>query len=95
MNVQASWVTMGRASGQVALAFGANDLGSTMIEENVVAAAGCVHRASPELLRRLIARPGSSRASGTRGTSWWTLRRGGSNARLCAAGLLTCRAEAA
>jgi cyclic dehypoxanthinyl futalosine synthase len=53
-NVQASWVTMGPALGQVALKFGANDLGSTMIEENVVAAAGCVHRASPELLRRLI-----------------------------------------
>jgi len=53
-NVQASWVTMGPKIGQVALAFGANDLGSTMIEENVVAAAGCVHRASPEMLRRLI-----------------------------------------
>jgi len=53
-NVQASWVTMGPKIGQVALASGANDLGSTMIEENVVAAAGCVHRASPDLLRRLI-----------------------------------------
>jgi cyclic dehypoxanthinyl futalosine synthase len=38
-NVQASWVTMGPKIGQTALAFGANDLGSTMIEENVVAAA--------------------------------------------------------
>jgi len=46
-NVQASWVTMGPKIGQTALEFGANDLGSTMIEENVVAAAGCVHRASP------------------------------------------------
>ena len=53
-NVQASWVTMGPKIGQVALAFGANDLGSTMIEENVVAATGCVHRASPGMLRRLI-----------------------------------------
>ena len=53
-NLQASWVTMGTKIGQVALAFGANDLGSTMIEENVVAAAGCVHRASPEVLGRLI-----------------------------------------
>lgn len=53
-NVQASWVTMGPALGQAALHFGANDLGSTMIEENVVAAAGCVHRAAPEDLRRLI-----------------------------------------
>jgi len=39
-NVQASWVTQGSAMGQVALRFGANDFGSTMIEENVVAAAG-------------------------------------------------------
>ncbi|HUU11445.1 MAG TPA: cyclic dehypoxanthinyl futalosine synthase [Phycisphaerae bacterium] len=53
-NIQASWVTMGPRVGQVALVFGANDLGSTMIEENVVAAAGCVYRASPEMLRRLI-----------------------------------------
>jgi len=53
-NVQASWVTMGPKIGQLALAFGASDLGSTMIEENVVAAAGCVHRASPESLRALI-----------------------------------------
>lgn len=39
-NIQASWVTQGAKIGQVALAFGANDMGSTMIEENVVAAAG-------------------------------------------------------
>ena len=39
-NIQASWVTQGPKIGQVALAFGANDMGSTMIEENVVAAAG-------------------------------------------------------
>ena len=57
-NIQASWVTMGTRIGQVALAFGANDIGSTMIEENVVAAAGCVHRASPEMLRRLIREAG-------------------------------------
>jgi len=53
-NIQASWVTMGTRIGQAALLFGANDLGSTMIEENVVAAAGCVHRATPHLLSRLI-----------------------------------------
>ena len=39
-NIQASWVTQGLKIGQVALRFGANDLGSTMIEENVVAATG-------------------------------------------------------
>jgi cyclic dehypoxanthinyl futalosine synthase len=59
-NVQASWVTMGPKIGQTALEFGANDLGSTMIEENVVAAAGCVHRASP---RRSGATPWRSRAT--------------------------------
>jgi CofH subfamily radical SAM domain protein len=39
-NLQASWVTQGEKVAQVALRFGANDLGSTMLEENVVAAAG-------------------------------------------------------
>jgi len=37
-NIQASWVTQGAKIAQVALEFGANDFGSTMIEENVVAA---------------------------------------------------------
>ncbi len=39
-NIQSSWVTQGASVGQLALAFGANDLGSTMMEENVVASAG-------------------------------------------------------
>lgn len=43
-NVQASWVTQGAKMAQVALFFGANDLGGTMLEENVVAAAGCSFR---------------------------------------------------
>ena len=43
-NVQASWVTQGAKIAQVALEFGANDFGSTMIEENVVAAAGITFR---------------------------------------------------
>ena len=53
-NVQASWVTQGLKVCQLALRFGANDVGSTMIEENVVRAAGVSHRASEEELRRLI-----------------------------------------
>ena len=57
-NVQASWVTMGPGVGQTALFFGANDLGSTMIEENVVSATGCRHRATPAMLRRLIEEAG-------------------------------------
>ena len=53
-NLQASWVTQGAKIGQIALTFGANDLGSTMIEENVVAAAGVRFRLSEEDMVRLI-----------------------------------------
>ncbi len=42
-NIQASWVTQGKALGQLTLSFGANDLGSTMMEESVVSAAGVSH----------------------------------------------------
>ena len=42
-NIQSSWVTQGAKIGQLALLFGANDMGSLMIEENVVASAGTVH----------------------------------------------------
>ena len=45
-NIQASWVTQGLKMAQVALRFGANDMGSTMIEENVVASAGISHSVS-------------------------------------------------
>jgi cyclic dehypoxanthinyl futalosine synthase len=47
-NIQASWVTQGLKLAQVALRFGANDFGSTMIEENVVAAAGVSYRVLKE-----------------------------------------------
>jgi cyclic dehypoxanthinyl futalosine synthase len=47
-NIQASWVTQGARMAQVALYFGANDLGGTMLEENVVAAAGVDFRMSRE-----------------------------------------------
>ena len=53
-NLQVSWVTMGSRLAQVALQFGANDFGSTMIEENVVAAAGVRHRLSAEQIREII-----------------------------------------
>jgi cyclic dehypoxanthinyl futalosine synthase len=57
-NIQASWVTQGPMIGQLALYFGANDFGSTMIEENVVAAAG-VHFRLPEAeLQDLVRRAG-------------------------------------
>jgi len=57
-NIQASWVTQGAKIGQLALAFGANDLGSTMIEENVVRAAGVEFRMSRDDLAHLIRRAG-------------------------------------
>jgi len=53
-NVQASWVTQGLKIGQLALRFGANDMGSLMIEENVVAAAGTRFHASHEEIRQCI-----------------------------------------
>jgi cyclic dehypoxanthinyl futalosine synthase len=54
LNVQASWVTPGLKVCQLGLRFGGNDVGSIMIEENVVSAAGTHHRATEEQLRRLI-----------------------------------------
>jgi cyclic dehypoxanthinyl futalosine synthase len=53
-NLQASWVTQGPKIAQVALSFGANDMGSTMIEENVVAAAGTSFMLSRQEMVRLI-----------------------------------------
>jgi len=53
-NVQASWVTQGPKIAQLSLYFGANDFGSTMLEENVVAAAGVSFRLSEQEIRRLV-----------------------------------------
>jgi cyclic dehypoxanthinyl futalosine synthase len=53
-HIQSSWVTQGMKVGQVALAFGADDLGSIMIEENVVSAAGTTHRATTDDFVRTI-----------------------------------------
>lgn len=53
-NIQASWVTQGPKVAQMALFFGANDMGSTMIEENVVAAAGVSFKMSEKDIRGII-----------------------------------------
>lgn len=53
-NIQSSWVTQGEKIGQLALLYGANDMGSLMIEENVVAEAGTVHHLSLETIRSCI-----------------------------------------
>ncbi len=53
-NMQSSWVTMGPKVGQLALLFGANDMGSVMLEENVVSTAGVRFRMGVAELRRVI-----------------------------------------
>jgi cyclic dehypoxanthinyl futalosine synthase len=53
-NIQSSWVTQGLKIGQLALLYGANDMGSLMIEENVVAEAGTVHHLSLDQIRGAI-----------------------------------------
>jgi cyclic dehypoxanthinyl futalosine synthase len=58
LNVQASWLTPGHKICQLALRFGGNDVGSILIEENVVSAAGCKNTSTEEELRRLIADAG-------------------------------------
>src|SRR6266404_3766762 len=57
-NFQSSWLTQGLRLGQVALRFGANDMGSIMIEENVVSAAGAHNEADEKMLRYLISEAG-------------------------------------
>ena len=57
-NFQSSWLTQGLRLGQVALRFGANDMGSIMIEENVVSAAGAHNFADEKMLRYLIREAG-------------------------------------
>src|SRR5439155_16079497 len=57
-NIQSSWVTQGAKIGQLALYFGANDMGSLMIEENVVAQAGTVHYLTLEQIKSSIREAG-------------------------------------
>jgi cyclic dehypoxanthinyl futalosine synthase len=72
-NIQSSWVTQGPYIGQMALMFGANDLGSTMMEENVVRSAGAGFRMAKEELIRLIDDIGEIPA--IRNTAYETLER--------------------
>ena len=53
-HIQSSWVTMGKKTGQVALAFGCDDMGSLMLEENVVSAAGTCYNVNLEEMKHLI-----------------------------------------
>lgn len=72
-NMQSSWVTQGSYVGQLALKFGANDLGSTMMEENVVKAAGASNRMNQEEMIRLIKDIGENPAK--RNTAYEILER--------------------
>jgi cyclic dehypoxanthinyl futalosine synthase len=58
VHFQTSWVTQGKKIGQVALNFGADDMGSIMIEENVVASAGTSYRMSQDEMEHLISAAG-------------------------------------
>lgn len=57
-NIQSSWVTQGLKIGQIALRYGANDMGSLMLEENVVSAAGTVHHLTLKQIRAAISELG-------------------------------------
>lgn len=61
-NIQSSWVTQGPQIGQTALMFGANDMGSTMMEENVVSAAGTAYTMAQNEIVRLIKESGERAA---------------------------------
>ncbi len=71
-NFQSSWVTQGIKIGQVALAFGANDMGGTMLEENVVSSAGTLHCAEINEIVHAIHETG--RLAGQRDTSYNVLK---------------------
>jgi len=57
-NIQASWLTVGKATAQVCLEAGANDFGSIMLEENVVSAAGAPHRFTYKTIQEAIKEAG-------------------------------------
>lgn len=71
-NFQSSWVTMGPEVGKLSLQYGCNDFGSTMIEENVVSAAGTTHKVNIESILRLIREAGKIPAQ--RNTKYEILR---------------------
>ena len=58
INIQASWLTVGAATAQICLHAGANDMGSIMLEENVVSAAGAPHRFTSNSIQECIKEAG-------------------------------------
>ncbi|MDF2924279.1 MAG: mqnC [Paenibacillaceae bacterium] len=77
---QSSWVTMGPEVGKLSLSYGADDFGSTMMEENVVSAAGATHKVNIELILRLIREAGKIPAQ--RNTRYEILRNFGAEAQV-------------
>ncbi|WP_139491658.1 cyclic dehypoxanthinyl futalosine synthase [Brevibacillus dissolubilis] len=71
-NFQSSWVTVGPDFGKLSLSYGANDFGSTMMEENVVSAAACTHKVNTNLILDLIRQAGKIPAQ--RNTNYEILR---------------------
>ncbi|MCM3783295.1 dehypoxanthine futalosine cyclase [Neobacillus mesonae] len=71
-NIQSSWVTMGPEVGKLSLRYGCNDFGSTMIEENVVSAAGATHKVNINSILELIRETGNTPAQ--RNTKYEILR---------------------
>jgi cyclic dehypoxanthinyl futalosine synthase len=71
-NLQSSWVTMGPEIGKLSLSYGCNDFGSTMIEENVVSAAGTTYKVNTNMILRLIREAGKIPAQ--RNTKYEILR---------------------
>ena len=57
-HIQSSWVTMGKKTGQMALHYGCDDMGSLMIEENVVSSAGTTYKVNREEIKRMIQQAG-------------------------------------
>ena len=68
-NIQASWVTQPMKTASIALHAGCNDMGSIMIEENVVKEAGAAYHTSEEDLRSVIERSGFTPPSALRSTT--------------------------
>ncbi|MDF2566448.1 MAG: mqnE 2, partial [Massilibacillus sp.] len=72
-HIQGSWVTQGQNIGQLTLAFGANDLGSIMLEENVVRAAGTAYQMSIDKMVGMIEATG--RVAAQRDTEYNIIKR--------------------
>lgn len=93
-SIGASWVTMGPMIGQLGLSFGANDMGSVMMEENVVSAAGTTYCLNEALLCHLIRTAGYTPAKRDNRYRWLTLQQTPDSPDLCISDWSTQRSAA-